>query len=225
VSEATTIAILGGTGAEGSGIALRLAKAGHSVVIGSRDPEKARRAAAEVQAKAGGKVSGAGNLEAASRAGIVFLTVPYPAQMATVEEVRPALQGKILVDATAPLKPPKVSTVQLPENGSAVAAVQAALGASVRVVSAFQNVAAHHLADLDHAPDCDVLICGDDEEARETVARLAAAMGLRGIHAGPIANSAAAEALTSLLIAINRRYKVSGGAGIRITGAGLDAAR
>jgi NADPH-dependent F420 reductase len=116
-----------------------------------------------------------------------------------------------------PLVPPKVARVQLPGDGSAVAAIQRALGEGVSVISAFQNVSAHHLKDLAHNVDCDVLVCGDDPAAREIVIGLAADMGLRGIHAGPIVNSAAAEALTSILITINMRYKVPG-AGIRITG-------
>ena len=132
-------------------------------------------------------------------------------------EVKSALGGKILVDVTVPLVPPKVARVQLPSGGSAVAALQAELGESVRVVSAFQNISAHHLSDLSHVMDCDVLVSGDSEEAREEVIKLVEAAGMRGIHAGPLANSAAAEALTSILISINRRYKVEG-AGIRITG-------
>jgi len=190
-----TIAVLGGTGAEGSGLALRWAHARYPVIIGSRNADKAAQACAQ----------------------IVVLCVPYAAQRGTVEEVRPALEGKILIDTTVPLVPPKVARVQLPEGGSAVAAIQALLGESVRVVSAFQNVAAHLLQDLGHEVECDVLVCGDDMPARETVIKLAADIGLRGIHAGPIANSAAAEALTSVLIAINSRYKIPGGAGIRIT--------
>ncbi len=157
------------------------------------------------------------NAGAAAQAEVVVLTVPYAAQRASVQEVRAALAGKILIDTTVPLVPPKVARVQLPEGGSAVAAMQAWLGESVRVVSAFQNVSAQHLQDLDHAVDCDVLVCGDDVSARERVIELARAIGLRAFHAGPIANSAAAEALTSILISINSRYKVAG-AGIRITG-------
>jgi NADPH-dependent F420 reductase len=133
-----------------------------------------------------------------------------------VEEVRDALDGKILIDTTVPLVPPKVARVQLPEGGSAVAAIQALLGGSVKVVSAFQNVPAHLLQHLNHEVECDVLVCGDDIQARETVIKLAADIGLRALHAGPIANSAATEALTSVLISINSRYKVQG-AGIRIT--------
>jgi NADPH-dependent F420 reductase len=212
------IAILGGTGQEGSGIALRLAKAGHRVILGSRDAAKANAAAVQMKAMLDGtSVTGMANREAAAVAEIVILTVPFAAQRSTVEEVRGALEGKILVDATVPLVPPKVARVQLPSGGSAVAAIQKALGEGVRVVSAFQNVSSHHLKDLAHSIDCDVLVCGDDAAAREIVIGLAADMGLRGIHAGSIVNSAAAEALTSALIAINMRYKTPG-AGIRITG-------
>jgi 8-hydroxy-5-deazaflavin:NADPH oxidoreductase len=213
-----TIAILGGTGQEGSGLALRWAKAGHRVILGSRDAAKASVAAVAMKATlAGADITGDANKSAAATADIVVLTVPYAAQRATVEEVRGALGGKIFIDATVPLVPPKVARVQLPDCGSAVAAIQAILGDRVRVVSAFQNVSAHHLKDLSHHVDCDVLICGDDPAAREIVVGLAADIGLRGVHAGPIVNSAAAEALTSILIAMNMRYKVPG-TGIRITG-------
>jgi NADPH-dependent F420 reductase len=211
------IAVLGGSGAQGSGVALRLAAAGHEVTIGSRDAQKARTAAAELSARAGKPVAGTDNASATGKAEIVFLTVPYAAQRATVEDVLDRLQGKILVDATVPLLPPKVSVVQLPEGQSAVAAIQQLTGNSVRVVSALQNVSAQHLEDLDHEVDCDVLVCGDDRDACNIVIGLCADMRLRGLYCGPIANSAAAEALTSLLITINRRYKVPG-AGIRVTG-------
>ena len=144
-------------------------------------------------------------------------TVPYSVQRATVEAVLTELQGKVLVDATVPLMPPRVGTVQLPAGRSAVAAIQQLAGNTVRVVSAFQNVSAQHLNELDHEVDCDVLVCGNDREACEVVIGLCSDIGLRGFYAGPIENSAAAEALTSVLITINRRYKIAG-AGIRITG-------
>jgi len=213
-----TIAVLGGTGHEGSGLALRWAKAGYSVVLGSRNKDRAEAAAGEMNRRLGQfNVSGAANKEAAAAADIVVLTVPYSAQRSTVEDVRDALSGKILIDATVPLVPPKVARVQLPADGSAVAAIQRLLGDDVRVVSAFQNVSAHRLQSLAEDVECDVLVCGDDVAARETVIELASAIGLRGIHAGPIANSVVAEALTSVLIAINMRYKIPG-SGIRITG-------
>lgn len=218
--ELPTIAVLGGSGAEGGGIALRLAHAGYPVIIGSRSPERAAAAAEALNAELDApRLAHDGNLGAAAAADIVVLTVPYAAQLATATEVAVALDGKILVDATVPLVPPRASCVQLPEGGSAVAAVAVALGPSVRVVSAFQNVSAHLLRKLDAEVDCDVLVCGDDADARETVVGLAKAMGLRAWHAGPIANSAVAEALTSALIAINKRYKTRA-AGIRITGVG-----
>jgi NADPH-dependent F420 reductase len=213
-----TIAVLGGTGQLGYALALRWARAGHSVIIGSREAAKAGTAAAQIrQALANADVRGAGNKDAAAAAELAVLTVPYAAQRGTVEQLHEALTGKILVDTTVPLIPPKVARVQLPPEGSAVAAIQKFLGESVRVVSAFQNVSARHLKDLGHDLDCDVLICGDNSGARDLVAGLAADIGLRAVHAGPIINSAATEALTSLLISINLRYKIAG-AGIRITG-------
>ncbi|MEO8628115.1 MAG: NADPH-dependent F420 reductase [Betaproteobacteria bacterium] len=212
-----TIAVLGGTGAEGGALALRWANAGYPVIIGSRNPDKAAQASAKINAQLGREAARADSYRgAAEAASIVVLTVPYAAQRSTVEEVRDALTGKILIDTTVPLVPPRVARVQLPEGGSAVAAIQKLLGESVKVVSAFQNVPAHRLQDLTQEVDCDVLVCGDDIPSREIAIELATAIGLRALHAGPIVNSAAAEALTSILIAINSRYKVDG-AGIRIT--------
>ena len=212
------IAVLGGTGAEGSGLAFRWAHAGHKVVIGSRDAERAAGGAAELNALLGGdKVQGTDNATAAAGCDVAVLTVPYAAQRPTALAVAYQLAGKILIDVTVPLVPPKVSVVQLPEGGSAVVALQSALGEGVRVVSAFQNISAHHLKDLDHVIDCDVLVCGDDKDAAEVAIALAKDAGLRGWYAGPLANSVVAEALTSVLIAINRRYKVPA-SGIRLTG-------
>jgi 8-hydroxy-5-deazaflavin:NADPH oxidoreductase len=216
--ELPTVAVIGGTGAEGSAIALRLGYAGYRVIIGTRDLVKGARVAAELNKLLdGGAIESAGNADAAASANIVILTVPYAAQEATAQEVRVALDGKILIDATAPLVPPKVGNVQLPPGGSAVARIQAMLGDKVKVVSAFQNVAAHKLRELEADVQCDVLVCGDDAEARSMTRELIVRIGLRAIDAGPICNSAAAEALTSLLIFLNRKYKVSG-SGIRITG-------
>ena len=212
------IGILGGTGKEGSGLAYRWALAGHTVALGSRDAAKALAGANELNQLLGGKatVRGASNLDAA-QADVVVLTVPYAAQLATADSVAERLAGKILIDVTVPLVPPKVDRVQLPKGESAVMALQHRLGAAVKVVSAFQNVSATHLQDPAHEVDCDVLVCGDDADAREVVIGLAHDAGLRAWHAGVLANSIAAEALTSVLIAINKRYKVAG-SGIRITG-------
>jgi 8-hydroxy-5-deazaflavin:NADPH oxidoreductase len=212
------IAVIGGTGAEGSAIALRLGHAGYRVIIGTRNAAKGGRVAADLNNIAGASaIEFSSNTEAAKTADIVILTVPYAAQQTTVREIAAVLRGKILIDATAPLVPPRVSTVQLPSGGSAVAEIQRMLGDKVRVVSAFQNVAAHKLRRLGADVECDVLVCGDDVEARSTTRELISRMGLRAVDAGPICNSAAAEALTSLLIFFNRKYKVSG-SGIRITG-------
>lgn len=217
------IAVLGGTGKEGSGLALRWANAGHHIVIGSRVRERAQEAAAAINARIGmDRAEGAGNLAAAQRGDIVVLTVPYAAQLATLQEVRTALPGKILIDVTVPLVPPQVGRVQLPDGGSAVVKAQAMLGPGVRVVSAFQNVSAELLSELGQAVDCDVLVCGDDRDARARVIALAQDAGMRAFHAGPLANSVVAEALTSVLITINRQYKMKH-SGIAITGLPVEA--
>ena len=213
-----TIAILGGTGAVGAGLAWRWAKAGYPVIIGSRAAEKAEQAVREVAERApGAALSGSENLAAAAAADIVVLTVPYANHGAMLEAVKDTVQGKIFVDVTVPLVPPKVSRVQLPDGGSVAKAAQEYLGPGVKVVSALQNVAASHLSDDHGGPDCDVLVCGDDADARQQVIELIEAAGLKGWHAGSIDNSVVAEALTSVLIFMNRRYKIDG-AGIRITG-------
>jgi NADPH-dependent F420 reductase len=213
------IGVLGGTGKEGSGLAFRWALKGHEVILGSRDTGKAAVAAEELNHLLSGKgrVRGAGNRDAAQAGMVVVLTVPYAAQLATATDVADLLQGKILVDVTVPLALPKVDRVQLPNGESAVLALQRKLGVDVKVVSAFQNVSATHLKDAAYEIDCDVLVCGDDADARDVVIGLAHDAGLRAWHAGALANSAATEALTSVLIAINKRYKIAG-SGIRITG-------
>ncbi len=206
-----TLAILGGSGALGSGLARRWAKAGYPVVLGSRDATKAVEAAASF----GHGITGMDNEAAAAAGEIVVLTVPFAQQGMVLGAVKPALQGKILVDVTVPLVPPKVARVQLPASGSAAQAAQTLLGEDVRVVSAFQNVAAALLQE-DGPIDCDILVCGNDKAARATVLELVRDAGLRGFHGGPLANAAATEALTSVLIFINKQYDAH--AGIRITG-------
>jgi len=208
------IAVVGGAGAVGHGLALRWSGAGYPLIIGSRDAGRAAEAAAAIGAP---QVRGMANRAAAAACDICVLAVPHAAQQPTAREIAPALDGKILVDVTVPLVPPRVSRVQLPDGGSAAALLQEMLGERIRVVSAFQNVAAAHLADPGHAIECDVLVCGNDKEARQTVIGLAGAAGMRAWHAGTIANAAAAEALTSVLIFINRAHGLDG-SGIRITG-------
>lgn len=186
-------------------------------MLGSRSREKGEASAREIAAAPGAPaVRGDTNAGAARAGDVVVIAVPYSSHDATLDEIRDAVAGKIVVDAVVPLVPPKVSLVQLPAGGSAARMAQARLGAGVRVVSAFHNVGAAKLK-AGGAVDCDVLVFGDDRAARETVIALAQALGTRGIDGGPLANSVAAEALTSVLIGINRRYKIDG-AGIRITG-------
>ncbi|MGB8399591.1 NADPH-dependent F420 reductase [Bradyrhizobium sp.] len=206
------IAILGGTGDLGSGLAKRWIAAGYSVIIGSRSADKAQAFAKEL----GRGARGDDNVGAARSAEIVVLAVPFGSHEAILLEVKEAVQGKVLVDAAVPLVPPKVSVVQLPAEGSAAQIAQNLLGEGVRVVSAFHNVGATKL----HAggkADCDVLVFGNEKASRDIVIGLANEVASCGIDGGVLANSAAAEALTSVLIGINRRYKVPG-AGIRITG-------
>jgi 8-hydroxy-5-deazaflavin:NADPH oxidoreductase len=215
-----SICVVGGTGAEGSGLALRWAHAGHRITLGSRDAAKAKAGAAELNQLLGKDViCGGDNASGAAEAEIVVLTVPFAAQMPTISELKPVLAGKILIDVTVPLVPPKVSRVQLPPSDSCIVAVQQMLGDNVRVVSAFQNVSAHKLKKLDYMIECDVLVTGDDKDARAVAIGLAQDAGLRGVDAGPLANSVVAESLTSALIWINRTYKIPD-AGIRITGLG-----
>lgn len=206
------IAVIGGTGNLGAAIARRLALAGRNVVIGSRLAENAAAAAEAI----GVNVRGMSNAEAAAACSVAIITVPFAAQQATLAEIRPFVGGKLVVDTTVPLVPPKVMRVQLPDEGAAALRAQRLLGDGCRLVSAFQNVAAHKLATDDDVA-CDVLVFGDSAQDRGRVVKLAEVMGMRGIHAGPLANSAAAEALTSVLIYINKNYGVDG-AGIRITG-------
>jgi NADPH-dependent F420 reductase len=214
-----TVAIIGGTGNQGPGLALRWAKSGsYRVIIGSREAMKAQIVAESLNTRLGQKlVAGMANGEAAEAADIVVLTVPYAAHAATLESIRPHLGGKMLVDVTVPLQPPKVSRVHIPPGGSATAEAQALLGDAVRVVCGFQNVSATHLPHLDEPFLCDVLVCGDDKEAKAEAIALAEAAGLRGLDAGPLQNAVVVEGLTSLLIGINKRYNVEG-AGIQITG-------
>lgn len=215
------IAILGGTGDLGTGLARRWAQAGYRVIIGSRTQEKADAAANDLRETMAERgvgdigVEAMENLAAAQAADISTLTVPFSHQSSTLEGVSSALDGKILIDVTVPLVPPKVGRVQLPEGGSAGQIAQNLLGENVRVVSAFQNVAAHHLQE-GHGLDCDVLVCGNSKDARAEVITLVEAAGMRGFHAGPIDNAAAVEAMTSVLITINRQYKCH--AGVTISG-------
>ena len=214
-----TIAVLGGTGKEGKGLAYRWAKAGYRVLIGSRSSEKAVTAASEIMSLFDGSTSvvGMSNFEAAQQANIVVLTVPYAAHRDTLESVKDALKGKILIDVTAPLVPPKVTKVQMPAAGSAAQEAKEIAGEGVEVVAAFQNISHEHLLS-DEEVECDVLVTGSSREARTEALTLVEAAGLTGWDAGPIENSVVVEGLTSVLININKQYG-STHAGIKITGA------
>jgi 8-hydroxy-5-deazaflavin:NADPH oxidoreductase len=213
-----TIAVIGGTGELGSALAKRWAAAGYPIVLGSRSKQKAQATAEKMKSDTGAAtLSGEDNRTAAAAAEIVIVAVPYASHESILDEIKPAVAGKIVVDTVVPLVPPKVSVVKLPPDGSAALAAQRVLAGTARVQAAFHNVSAAKLHSSG-AVDCDVLVFGDDQAARAVVIELANAAGTRGIDGGPLANSAAAEALTSVLIGINRRYKVEGGAGIRITG-------
>ena len=214
-----TIAILGGTGDLGTGLAIRWARTGHRIVIGSRTLEKAQAAVTALkEISPATQAEAMDNAAAAAAGNIVVLTVPAEHQLSTLAAVKESLTGKILIDVTVPLVPPKVGTVQLPPEGSAGKRAQSLLGDDVMVVSAFQNIAAH-LLQQEVEIECDVLVAGNKKAARDKVIELIGQAGMRGWHAGPIENSAAAEALTSILIQINRSGVLSH-AGIKIVGQG-----
>ena len=213
-----TIAVLGGTGKEGKGLAYRWAKAGYRVLIGSRLSERAVTVASEIMQLLEGSSSvvGTTNLEAAQQSDIVVLTVPYAAHRLTLESVKDALKGKLLIDATVPLLPPKVTKVQMPPAGSAAQEAKEIVGEDVQVVAAFQNIS-HELLLGEEDIECDVLVTGTSKDARHEALRLVEAAGLTGWDAGPIENSVVVEGLASVLIYINKQYG-STHAGIKITG-------
>lgn len=213
-----SIGIIGGTGKEGKGLAFRWARAGHSVCIGSRNVDKALQAAEEVNLLLGkrGWVTGKTNSEAVRQAEIVVLTVPFAVHRDMLNAVKDEVAGKIFIDVTVPLVPPRVTRVQMPPAGSAAQEAQELLGPSGRVVAAFQNISYEHLLHGDEV-DCDVLVCGSDQPAKEVVLSLVHSAGLVGWDAGPLENAVVVEGLTSILIGINKKMKVNS-AGIRITG-------
>jgi len=213
-----TIAVLGGTGKEGKGLAYRWAKAGYHVHIGSRTPEKAEVTARELLGLLEGEayIEGMSNIDAAQKANIIAITVPYDAHRQTLESVKDVMQGKLLIDVTVPLVPPKAAIVQMPAAGSAAQEAREILGDGVQVASAFQNISHEYLLD-DDIIDCDVLVTGTSKEARAETLKLVEAAGLTGWDAGALENSVVVEGLTSVLIGINKKYG-STHAGIRITG-------
>ena len=214
----TTIAVVGGTGKEGKGLALRWAHAGHSVIIGSRDAARAEVAASELNALLGKDVvRGLCNADAAQAAEVVVLSVPYEAHHGTLEMIKDGAQGKVLIDVTAPLDAVNKKKAQRVPEGSAGVAAQQFLGENVRVVSAFQNISYTHLSNIEEDLGCDVLVCGNDKAAKQLVIGLAKDAGMAAFDAGPIENAVVAEGLTAVLININIAFKIKN-AGIHITG-------
>jgi NADPH-dependent F420 reductase len=217
MNQKATLGLLGGTGALGLGLAKRWLGAGYKVVIGSRSMERGKESVESLKHSIpGADISCLDYLSTAKAADIIVVVVPFSSHAETLELIRDAAQGKVVIDAVVPLVPPKVSTVQMPQEGSASIIAQSILGEEAFVVGAFHNVAASKLQ-AEGPIDCDVLVCGNHQPARESVLELVRALGLRGIDVGVLQNSIAMEAMTSLLIGINRRYK-SDAAGIRITG-------
>jgi len=212
MAQKPTLAVIGGTGPLGSGLARRFARAGYPIIIGSRSLE---RASATALALASDQARGEANTAAVTAGDIAIITVPWASHAEILKELAPHLAGKLVIDTTVPLVPPHVARVQMPPERSAALSAQQRLPLA-RVVAAFHNVAAHKLQ-KDDPIDCDVLVFGDARADREVVVELIKAIGLKAVHAGPLANSVAGEALTSVLIGINRTYKADG-AGIRITG-------
>jgi NADPH-dependent F420 reductase len=212
------IAIIGGTGREGRGLALRWARRGHRVALGSRDGARARARAVELSALATAEpISGGDNAWAVAQAEIVVLTVPYSAHAETLQALRPALAGRVLIDITVPLRPPRVHCVQLPSGHSAALEAQAIVGESTPVVSALHHVSSAHLGDPDFALEGDVLVCSDSDPARATAMALVGDLGARALDAGPLCNAIALESLTPILIHLNKRY-CSTAAAVRFVG-------
>ena len=209
------IGLVGGTGREGTGLALRWARAGHDVFIGSRESERGVAKAAELASEHGITLSGGDNLAACAHGEVVIVTVPYAAHAPTFASIREAVTGKVVVDITVPLKPPKVRSVQLPPGSAAALESQAILGEGTTVVAALHHISSEHLGDPAHEFDCDVLLCGE-KVARETVAKLIEDLGLRAIEAGTLENAVALESITPVLLFINKKYGAT--AGLRITG-------
>jgi len=214
---AMRIGIIGGTGKEGRSMGRRWALKGHDVRIGSRDAERAKTTASELSTDTGKHLEGGSNEWAIGDAEVVLLSVPYSGHGDTLRALKPRLVGKVLIDITVPLKPPKIRVVHVPAGTSAAQEAQAIVGAETPVVATLHHVSSVHLADADHAIACDVLCCSDDASALQTVMTLVQDLGMRALDAGPLQNAVALESLTPVLLHLNAKYKGSG-AGITFTG-------
>lgn len=211
------LGLVGGTGKEGTGLSVRWAKAGHTVAIGSRDAARAVEKAAELSNTSGVTITGGDNVAICQDADIVIVCVPYSAHASTLEGLKGVLKDKVIIDITVPLKPPQVREVHLPEGQSAAQEARAILGADAKLVATLHHVSSVHLQDHEHGIACDVLVCADDNVARDAALRLIKDLGMRGLDAGPLRNAVALESLTPVLLYMNKKYK-SEGTGIHITG-------
>jgi len=212
------IAIMGGTGKEGAGLGSRWAAAGHEVIIGSRDAERARGKAAELASRApNARVSGMSNRDAAAAAEVVVLAVPHEGLAVTLPDIREACRGKIVISAVVPLTFGGGRLFTPPSQGSAAEQAQEILGSDARLVAAFHHIAAHELSAGEHDIECDLLLCGGDAEAKRVVTDLGTSMGLRAVDVGALTNAGPLEGITAVLATINRRYKLKN-SGIKITG-------
>ncbi len=213
-----TVAVVGGTGREGAGLAMRWALNGYRVIIGSRDANRAIERAGELNTELGvDLLTGNDNAQAVEEAQLVVLSVPYAAHHDTLEAIKGQLQGKVLIDITVPNQPPDIRTVWVPPGSAAALEAQELLGEGVRVVAALHTISHTKLKKINEPIDSDVLVCGDDAGAKADAIRLVEALGMRGIDAGPLKNSVAAESLAAVLMYVNKTYGAKG-AGIRITG-------
>ncbi len=212
------IAIMGGTGKEGAGLGVRWAHAGHEIIIGSRDAERAKAKAAELTALApGARISGMANRDAAVAGDVVVLAVPANGLPATLPELRDGCRGKTVVSTVVPLTFGGGRLFTPPAQGSSAEEAQELLGAEARVVAAFHHIAAHELSATDHAIECDLLLCGGDADAKRVVVELGASLGLRAVDVGALTNAGPLEGITAVLATVNRRYKLKN-SGIKITG-------
>jgi len=212
------IAIIGGTGKEGKGLAYRWLQAGHHIIIGSRNVEKAQTAVEELRFILP-KVSyleGMDNQKAVEACEIAVLTVPFTAHQSILSELKEVLAGKLLIDVAVPINPPKVTRVWMPHEGSAALQALSILGENAKVASAFQNISYERLMSSEEI-ECDVLVCGNGKELRQIVIKLVKDAGMQAWDAGPLENSMVVEGLTSILIGLNIQHKVPS-SGIRITG-------
>lgn len=211
------IGIVGGTGREGRGLALRWARKGHEVAIGSRDAERAKARAKELGDAGFGILRGGDNEWAARESEVVLVSVPYSAHADVLRSLKPALEGRILIDITVPLRPPILHQVHLPAGKAAALEAQEIVGDKTTVVAALHHVSSSHLADPSCPIESDVLVCADDEQARDLVIQLIHDLGFRGLDAGPLCNAVALESLTPVLMHLSKKYK-GVGAGIRVLG-------